>query len=96
MDLISQYTNVDNAIQGIRENLEKKELITREKNLNDGRSTKLLLSKRGTDIYNSLTLEISQHIENILNKYNFENSHQIQNNLEHFSWELYLYREKLK
>ena len=76
--------------------IEKKELITREKNLNDRRSTKLLLSKRGTDISNSLTLEISQHIENILNKYNLENSHQIHNNLEHFSWELYLYREKLK
>ena len=63
--------------------IEKKELITREKNLNDRRSTKLLLSKRGTDISNSLTLEISQHIENILNKYNLENSHQIHNLLRH-------------
>lgn len=72
MDLISQYTNVDNAIQGIRKKLEQKELImgfghrvyttSDPRNSVNKRMSKMLASEQG----NTLLYDISEAIEDVL------------------------------
>ena len=76
--------------------IEKKNLISRLPNPDDKRSIKLLLSKRGATLTNSINLEISVSLESIFNKYDLKTSNQIKNNLENLSWDLYLYRQNLK
>ena len=75
--------------------IEKKQLITRAPNISDKRSIKLLLSKRGKSIADSVNESISQNIQKILDKYDFDTSNQIMNSLESLGWDLYLYRQNM-
>ena len=75
--------------------IEKKNLISRLPNPDDKRSIKLLLSKRGATLTNSINLEISVSLEQIIEKYDLKVSNQIKNNLENLSWDIYLYRQSL-
>ena len=75
--------------------IEKKQLITRMPNISDKRSIKLLLSKRGKSIADSVNESISKNIQKILDKYDFDTSNQIMNSLESLGWNLYLYRQNM-
>ena len=76
--------------------IEKKNLISRLPNPDDKRSIKLLLSKRGSTLTNSINLEISVSLESIFNKYDLKASNQLKNYLENLSWDIYLHRQNLK
>ena len=76
--------------------IERKQLIIRNINPNDKRSTKLVLSSRGQELSNALQQKIEENLNLILSKYDYKKSHQIKNYLEGLSWELYLFRENLK
>ena len=73
----------------------KKQLITRIPNISDKRSIKLLLSKRGKSIADSVNESISQNIQKILDKYDFDTANQMMNSLESLGWDLYLYRQNM-
>ena len=57
---------------------------------------KIELSKRGSTLAESINLEISYNIQKIINQYDLNASNQIKNNLENLSWDMYLFRKKLK
>ena len=76
--------------------IERKQLINRTPNLNDKRSTKLLLSPRGQNIANSLNKEMAENLQKIIDKYDFDQSNQLNNNLESLGWDLYLYRQNME
>lgn len=76
--------------------IEKKKLLERNQNPSDKRSIKIELSKRGSTLAESISLEISNSIQKIINQYDLNTSNQIKNNLENLSWDMYLHRKNLK
>ena len=75
--------------------IEKQGLIERSKNLDDKRSIKLNLSKRGKKIIALLNDDITNNLSPILKKYDFEKIEKIKSSLESLGWDLYLFRKDL-
>tara|TARA_B100000945_G_scaffold146915_1_gene117600 strand:+ start:169 stop:591 length:423 start_codon:yes stop_codon:yes gene_type:complete len=75
--------------------IEKQDLIERSKNLDDKRSIKLNLSKRGKKIIALLNDDITNNLSPILKKYDFEKIEKIKSSLESLGWDLYLFRKDL-
>ena len=75
--------------------IEKQGLIERSKNLDDKRSIKLHLSKRGKKIIALLNDDITNNLSPILKKYDFEKIETIKSSLESLGWDLYLFRKDL-
>ena len=75
--------------------IEKQGLIERSKNLDDKRSIKLNLSKRGKKIIALLNDDITNNLSSILKKYDFEKIEKIKSSLESLGWDLYLFRKDL-
>ena len=76
--------------------MEKKQLIKKTPNPNDKRSIKIILTKRGTLLNESLNKDISSSINKVISQYDLKTSNNIKNHLEHLSWDLYLLRKQLK
>ena len=76
--------------------MEKKLLIKKTPNPNDKRSIKIILTKRGTLLNESLNKDISSSINKVISQYDLKTSNNIKNHLEHLSWDLYLLRKQLK
>ena len=76
--------------------MEKKQLIKKTPNPNDKRSIKIILTKRGTLLNESLNKDISNSINKVISQYDLKTSNNIKNHLEHLSWDLYLLRKQLK
>jgi len=76
--------------------MEKKKLIKKTPNPNDKRSIKIILTKRGTLLNESLNKDISSSINKVISQYDLKTSNNIKNHLEHLSWDLYLLRKQLK
>ena len=76
--------------------MEKKQLIKKTPNPNDKRSIKIILTRRGTLLNESLNKDISSSINKVISQYDLKTSNNIKNHLEHLSWDLYLLRKQLK
>ena len=76
--------------------MEKKKLIKKTPNPNDKRSIKIILTKRGALLNESLNKDISDSINKVISQYDLKTSNNIKNHLEHLSWDLYLLRKQLK